>query len=179
MGRCDSTALFFCDDYPHTTEFEENSRIEADPILLKTALRQLVQNAIDFRNPNGKVTVRADAGKKWMLQVADNGFGIPEDQQKKVWDMFYRGHNSSKGAGLGLYLVGEIAQKMNAKASLQSHSTGSSDKINLSKDSTDSETVVTVTFNRFFQETEGAYLGGRSQKYALRIPRNFDRQPRR
>jgi signal transduction histidine kinase len=149
MGRHDSAALFFCEDFPHTTEFEENSRIEADPILLKTALRQWVQNAIDFRKPDGKVkvTVRAEAGKKWMLQVADNGIGILEDQQKKVWDMFYRGHNSSKGAGLGLYLVGEIAQKMNAKASLQSHSTGSSDKINRSKDSTDSETIVTLAFN--------------------------------
>ncbi len=124
MGRSPdpSVARPGFDQITLSTDFDQASGIQADPILLKTALRQLVQNAIDFRRKDAKGTVVVSAkkdGPKWILKVEDDGIGIAADQQAKVWEMFYRGNNASKGAGLGLYLVKEIAAKMNAVAELK------------------------------------------------------------
>jgi signal transduction histidine kinase len=133
-----------------STDFDEATGIQADPILLKTALRQLVQNAIDFRRKDAKgsvvVTAKKD-GPKWTLKVEDDGIGISADQQAKVWEMFYRGNNASKGAGLGLYLVREIAVKLNAVASLRSGLPTANEGISLRKDGKDMVTEVTLTFN--------------------------------
>lgn len=95
--------------------------IVTDPVLLKLSLRQVLNNAIDFSNENGQITVSASStGNQWQIKVADNGVGIPKAEQSKVWDMFFRGSNGSSGAGLGLYLAKEAATKMGAEISLES-----------------------------------------------------------
>jgi signal transduction histidine kinase len=52
------------------------------------------------------------------IQVEDNGIGIRNEIQDKVFDMFYRGHNTADGAGIGLYIVKETVKKLNGKISL-------------------------------------------------------------
>ncbi len=52
--------------------------------------------------------------------IKDNGIGIGEDQQAKVFEMFYRGHHTSEGFGLGLYIVSHVVNKMNGKVILTS-----------------------------------------------------------
>src|SRR3546814_12319416 len=54
------------------------------------------------------------------LQVSDNGIGIDQEHQNKVFDMFYRGTFQSKGSGLGLYIVKETVAKMNGTVLMRS-----------------------------------------------------------
>jgi signal transduction histidine kinase len=55
--------------------------------------------------------------------VNDNGIGIDDDQQKKVFDMFYRVSHHSTGSGLGLYIVKEAVDKLDGEIRLESELT--------------------------------------------------------
>ena len=55
-----------------------------------------------------------------MIQVEDNGIGIPYNIQSKVFDMFYRGNEKSDGSGIGLYIVKQAVQKLNGLILLES-----------------------------------------------------------
>ena len=54
------------------------------------------------------------------LKVADNGLGIPKEYQTKVFDMFFRANEKSKGSGLGLYIVKEAIMKLSGSIQLDS-----------------------------------------------------------
>jgi signal transduction histidine kinase len=54
------------------------------------------------------------------IRIIDNGVGISEEAQKKVFEMFYRAHENSIGTGLGLYICKEIINKLNGKITLHS-----------------------------------------------------------
>jgi signal transduction histidine kinase len=84
--------------------------IEADPKLLFEALSNLVDNAIKFTPPGGKVQVRVEAGPR--LVVQDDGPGVPEGEQAAVLQRFYRGERDrlTPGSGLGLSIVSAIAR---------------------------------------------------------------------
>jgi signal transduction histidine kinase len=46
------------------------------------------------------------------ISIKDNGIGIPEEAQQKIFDMFYRASDRAGGSGLGLYIVKEIVEKL-------------------------------------------------------------------
>jgi signal transduction histidine kinase len=50
--------------------------------------------------------------ENFQLIIEDNGEGIRKDLQEKIFDMFYRASENSKGSGLGLYIVKEMVEKM-------------------------------------------------------------------
>jgi signal transduction histidine kinase len=77
-------------------------------------------------------------GNTFECFVNDNGIGISEEYQSKVFDMFFRGHAASSGTGLGLYIVKEIVQKMGGTISLSS-SLGEGTSVHLSLPSEKSE----------------------------------------
>jgi signal transduction histidine kinase len=84
---------------------------ELDHQRLQQVVRNLVENAFKYSPPDGTVTVsarRAPTGV--VLTVADEGDGIPADQQAELFEPFRRGHNadSAQGVGLGLYVVSRI-----------------------------------------------------------------------
>jgi signal transduction histidine kinase len=54
------------------------------------------------------------------ITVEDNGRGIPAESMDKIFDMFYRATEDSKGSGLGLYIVKETVQKMGGKIHVKS-----------------------------------------------------------
>jgi signal transduction histidine kinase len=54
------------------------------------------------------------------ITIKDNGIGIPADRLPKVFDMFYRGSEYSRGAGLGLYISKETVSKLHGSINLQS-----------------------------------------------------------
>jgi two-component system sensor histidine kinase CreC len=92
----------------------DKSNLQGDPFLLHQALANLIQNAIDFSTPGGKIRIynRLDP-KKIALVVEDNGAGIPPYAQKKIFDKFFslqRPSGGRKSTGLGLNLVKEVAQ---------------------------------------------------------------------
>jgi two-component system sensor histidine kinase CreC len=88
--------------------------VHGDTFLLHQALANLVQNAIDFSAPGGKISVYAKVSDtKINLIVEDQGAGIPEYALVKIFDKFFslqRPEGGRKSTGLGLNLVKEVAQ---------------------------------------------------------------------
>jgi two-component system OmpR family sensor kinase len=88
--------------------------IEGDPDLLFIALQNLVANAVKFSAPRDTVEVRASEDGNWLLlEVADTGSGIPEDEIGTVWQELARGRaaRSLPGTGIGLALVRVIVTR--------------------------------------------------------------------
>ena len=54
------------------------------------------------------------------IKIEDNGIGIPEKEKAKVFNMFYRANEQSKGSGLGLYIVKETVEKLEGTITLKS-----------------------------------------------------------
>lgn len=96
----------------------------SDPYRIKIILNNLISNAIKYSkignsNPIIEVNIFIDYSHT-IMTVKDNGIGITEAQKDKIFDMFYRGTDKSKGAGLGLYIVKEMVNKLKGKISIQS-----------------------------------------------------------
>ena len=96
--------------------------ISADPFAVGLILRQLVQNAIQFRDEKKEaclcmVSIEGTR-QNWSLVVEDNGKGIPDESQSKVFEMFFSSNNMAQGSGLGLYIVKETVDRMNGKIDL-------------------------------------------------------------
>lgn len=89
------------------------------PALINVILANIIENAIHFAspvNPFVKILVE-DNTDKLVISVQDNGQGIPEDYHQRIFDMYFRASVSSKGNGLGLYIVKKAVEKLNASIS--------------------------------------------------------------
>jgi signal transduction histidine kinase len=91
---------------------------------LNTILNNLVSNAIKYHRlqyPEAQVTVGASLeGEELHLWIADNGPGIPDNVQARMFEMFYRGNERSGGSGLGLYIVKEATEKLGGRIKAES-----------------------------------------------------------
>jgi signal transduction histidine kinase len=104
-------------------EFEE-AGLDADPVLLRQLVLILLDNAVKFTPPGGRVTldVRAEGGRG-VLAVEDTGVGISTDDLPRVFDRFYRGASGraqADGAGLGLSIARWIADAHSARIDVTS-----------------------------------------------------------
>lgn len=94
--------------------------MRGDPLLLRELLANLLDNAIAYSNAGSTVTVRtywADGAA--LLEVEDNGTGIPESERQRVFERFYRVVGTiGEGSGLGLAIVAEIAERHDARVSI-------------------------------------------------------------
>ena len=95
-------------------QMENNSfPVLADEEALNQALRNILDNAVKFSQREKKIEVSVERrGDKVEIAVLDYGIGIPEREQKKIFEKFYRGKQASSisptGTGLGLTLVKHI-----------------------------------------------------------------------
>jgi len=93
---------------------DEPVQVEGDEFILRSAVTNLLENAIDFSPADAAVAVRLEiSGETAQLHIDDCGAGIPEFAREKIFDRFYslRHHTSGrKGSGLGLTLVREAAE---------------------------------------------------------------------
>jgi signal transduction histidine kinase len=87
---------------------------------LRTLVRNLVDNAVRYTPPQGSVQVRTRAtADKAVLEVIDNGAGIPPEDRERVFDRFYRRAGAQEsGTGLGLAIVKAIAERHGAQVAL-------------------------------------------------------------
>lgn len=88
--------------------------VKGDPDLLLLAVHNLLDNAIKFTSPGDTIEVRAfDDGSEIVVEIADTGPGIPENEINRVWEELYRGElaRGVPGSGLGLPLVRAIIEK--------------------------------------------------------------------
>ena len=100
--------------------------IKTDALIIKEIINNLVSNAIKYTPDNGRVSLSIKASPKYIIiEVSDNGWGIPEDAKDKVFSKFFRGSNiinkETNGTGLGLYLVKGLLDSINGKISYKSH----------------------------------------------------------
>ena len=91
--------------------------IRGEPTLLNELLCNLVDNALAHTPAGGNVILRVLPGG--VLEVEDDGPGIPADECAKVFQRFYRRSSEGSGAGLGLAIVGEICRAHQAAIRLQ------------------------------------------------------------
>ena len=98
--------------------------IEADQSLLQQALYNLVENAIKYTEPNGKVKVCTRAQENGLVfEVTDTGIGIAPVDQPRLFEKFFRGAQRDKklhGSGLGLAIVKSIAERHGGRVWVES-----------------------------------------------------------
>jgi signal transduction histidine kinase len=104
--------------------------VTGDPEELRTAIANLLDNAIKYSGEQVDVSIRLETPdeKHVRLSVQDHGVGIPPAELKSVFKRFYRVSNRSlahiKGTGLGLFIVRAIAKKHGGRAFAQSQGEG-------------------------------------------------------
>ena len=102
-------------------EVREDGAVEAhegDPMLLYEAISNIIGNAIKYTPKAGTVHVWLTVeGQSACVRVHDNGYGIPEEQQERLFSPFYRVQTEEtqeiEGTGLGLHLVKNIIERHN------------------------------------------------------------------
>lgn len=121
-----SSAKDYAARYPG--RFIENTiqscELNGDKLLLQMALNNLLENAVKYTPADKPVTISMKLkGNNAVIQIADNGPGIPDVEKNKIFNKFYRIGNEetrkSKGTGLGLYLTSKIVKQHNGKISVQ------------------------------------------------------------
>ena len=97
--------------------------VSADHDRLRQVLANLLDNAIKYTPPGGRVEIRArDDGPDVVVEVADTGAGIAEHDLPRIWERLYRGDQSraERGRGLGLSLVRAIVTAHGGTAEVHS-----------------------------------------------------------
>ncbi|MEW6469209.1 MAG: PAS domain-containing protein [Bacteroidota bacterium] len=93
-------------------------------LIVESVMQNMIENAVKYRklniaNPELKITVMENGtGIKAIFE--DNGIGIDEVMQPRVFDMYFRATQEAKGSGLGLYLVKKGVERLGGKISLES-----------------------------------------------------------
>lgn len=97
------------------THIQEGVMYFAEPLLMQMLLQNLLDNANKYAPIDTPIEISLNANQReLLLEVKDQGIGIPLAERERVFDKFYRVGNeftrSAKGTGLGLYLCKKIAQ---------------------------------------------------------------------
>lgn len=107
-------------------ELEEKVQASVDPQLFTRLLENVLRNAYRYGREGGHVRVRLEqAGKEFMLAVADDGIGIPEEELPNIWRRLYQVERAQRpglepGAGLGLPIVYQITRLHGGQAEVES-----------------------------------------------------------
>jgi signal transduction histidine kinase len=109
-----------------TTELEPMFPVSVDVDLIKQVFSNLIENAIKYSTEESTVTVKSrEEGDKVVIEVTDNGMGIPAEDLPNIFMKFYRSHNvktsTIKGTGLGLYLAQYFAELHKGEISVVSN----------------------------------------------------------
>jgi len=108
-------------------EYNNNlENIKSDPRLLRIVVNNVLSNAVKYTPSGGtiSITLKESFGDKSII-ISDNGVGIPENDQNKIFSKLFRADNVRKlnevqGTGLGLYLVKSIIETLGGSISFVS-----------------------------------------------------------
>lgn len=100
--------------------------VAGDPMRLTQVFNNLVNNAVKYTPPEGKVRVWAELGEGTIrVAVQDNGLGISPEDQARIFDRFYRVRRAEteniEGTGLGLAIVKRLVEAHRGDIGLESH----------------------------------------------------------
>lgn len=98
--------------------------VETDSAALSHVVKNIIENAIKYSSEsNKKPILKLIQGEEmYTIEVRDYGMGIPEEEQKHIFDSFFRAKNVAniKGTGLGLNIVQEFVKKLGGKVDFKS-----------------------------------------------------------
>lgn len=100
-------------------------QILADPSQMKLVVENLLDNAIRYIREKGKIEIKLrKKGGDILFEIKDSGVGIPEKDQKFIFQKFFRSENAlrqqTEGSGLGLYIVKSIIEKSGGNIGFES-----------------------------------------------------------
>jgi len=100
-------------------------KVLADPSQIRLVVENLLDNAIRYIKDRGEVKIRLlNNGKNLYFEIEDNGVGIPKEDQKYIFQKFFRSGNvaryQTQGSGLGLYIAKAITEKSGGKIGFHS-----------------------------------------------------------
>jgi len=100
-------------------------KIFSDPSQLKLIIENLLDNAIRYIKEKGEVKINlVKKDSRFNFEIKDNGVGIPKEDQKYIFQKFFRSSNilkyKTQGTGLGLYITKSLIEKMGGKIGFKS-----------------------------------------------------------
>ncbi len=114
----------YLENFKNITFIKEIEEVDfySEWAIINTILQNLIENAIKYSRPYEPFVKISVQQKKGFLQIAvvDNGQGIDEEHQVKIFDMFYRASARAKGSGLGLYILKRAVERLNGTIELNS-----------------------------------------------------------
>lgn len=90
--------------------------IYSDKILLIYIIENLIDNAFKFRDPNEHnpcIRINVSMKKYLIIEIEDNGIGIPKQFTQKIFDLFFVANEKTRGSGIGLYQAMMAAERLN------------------------------------------------------------------
>lgn len=101
---------------------KNNVEINANTALLRIILDNIIENAILYQNHgNPEVKISIDAGKYYFyIHIKDNGYGIPTEYYKQVFEAYFKLSNKTQGSGLGLFLAFKAVTFLGGEIAIQS-----------------------------------------------------------
>lgn len=102
------------------TDIENEIKMFGDVFTLKIVFLNLLENALKYSGKSAEISVSLEQkNSNILVKISDNGVGISPKEQSKVFDKFYRigseKTRTTKGTGLGLYIVKEVVEKHSGK----------------------------------------------------------------
>lgn len=112
------------DQIDFRVELPEELLYLSDELTITTIIQNLVENAVKYANVNQavcwvKISVAKEEGRL-LIFVEDNGIGIKEEYQPRIFEMFFRANDSGEGSGLGLYILKNAVDKLQGEITLRS-----------------------------------------------------------
>jgi len=104
-------------------KIDEGEEFHSDAGRLLIIFNNIISNAVRYRDKWKESYLRIEItiqARQAIIRFTDNGIGIPEEYQEKVFRMFFRANADSKGSGLGLYIVKSTVDKLQGTINLQS-----------------------------------------------------------
>lgn len=98
---------------------------QLDKFVFEKITTNLISNAVRYTETGGKVTIKTDLDDEyWYLIVSDTGIGIPKEEQKHIFEEFYRARNAKRfesvGTGLGMSIIKKLVEQENGEIFLES-----------------------------------------------------------
>lgn len=121
------------ESFKHDPEYErvrfeidivQEAQFKSDPKILTSILQNLIENSIKYHDQSKgdswvKVYIRTSLSGA-TIRFEDNGPGIPDEMRERIFEMFFKVNEESRGTGLGLYLVKMAVEKLGGTINLKS-----------------------------------------------------------
>jgi PAS domain S-box-containing protein len=104
-------------------QLSDSQYMTSDRALVKRLFYQLIENVFEHNNYYStelKITFEKDNSAYYKIYFKDNGVGIPENLQKKVFEVFFKGKRSDINVGMGLYMAKKVVSRLGGELNLES-----------------------------------------------------------